>query len=214
MRGCVRCGSCVGACPDKALKIDDLTGDCLPVSRRMQRLRFVSCGLFRERCAFRPAESAGFGRQPSNLLLGNMLNLFVGHASQRGVRSRGPVGVLLLLCKYLLETGKIDGAIVLVMDETTPWVSKPIIARSVEEIEAAQSKYSLSPVNTILSQLAEIEGRFAYVGLPCQVHSLRKLQAAGHAATLKIEYVIGSYCGNILHFDAVRSFCAIMELSR
>jgi coenzyme F420 hydrogenase subunit beta len=206
---CTRCGSCVGVCPDKALKIDDLTGDCLPV----QVDGCSDCGLCHVGCSgkdvpFAQLNQQVFGRQPSNMLLGNMLNLFVGHASQRGVRSRGASGgVITAVLKYLLETGKIDGAIVLVMDETTPWVSKPIIARSVEEIEAAaQSKYSLSPVNTILSQLAEIEGRFAYVGLPCQVHSLRKLQAAGHAATLKIEYVIGSYCGNILHFDAVRSF--------
>ena len=148
-----------------------------------------------------------FGRQPSNLLLGNMLNLFVGHASQRGVRSRGASGgVITAVLKYLLETGKIDGAIVLVMDETTPWVSKPIIARSVEEIEAGGPMRKLKPGEYDPLPTGRDRGRFAYVGLPCQVHSLRKLQAAGHAATLKIEYVIGSYCGNILHFDAVRSF--------
>lgn len=206
---CTRCGGCVGVCPDKALVIDDVLGQCLPV----QVDSCSSCGLCHEACSgkevsFPQLNQDVFGSQPANKLLGNYRNLFVGHASDNGVRSRGASGgVITATLKYLLEEGKVDGAIVLAMDEGQPWVSKPIIARTPAEVQAAaQSKYSLSPVNTILAELEEMDGRFAYVGLPCQVHSLRKLQAAGHAAALKIDYVIGSYCGNILHFDAVRSF--------
>lgn len=206
---CTRCGSCVGVCPDSALKIDDVLGECLPV----QVDACSDCGLCHQGCSgkdvpFAQLNEQVFGQQPTNRLLGNVRNLFVGHASELGVRARGASGgVITAVLHYLLETGKIDGAIVLVMDEERPWVAKPIVARTAEEIQAAaQSKYSLSPVNTIFSELAELDGRFAYVGLPCQVHSLRKLQAAGHPAALKIDYVLGSYCGNILHFDAVRSF--------
>jgi coenzyme F420 hydrogenase subunit beta len=75
-------------------------------------------------------------------------------------------------------------------------------------LRAAQSKYSISPVNTILHRLINLEGHYAYVGLPCQIHSLRKLQKARHPAARKIKYVIGLYCGNILHFDSVRSYLA------
>ncbi len=206
---CTRCGGCVGVCPEKALAIDDVLGECLPV----QVDTCTDCGLCHEACSgrevsFPQLNEAVFGGQPANRLLGNYRHLFVGHASDGGVRSHGASGgvITATLC-YLLETQQIDGAIVLAMDEEQPWVSQPIIARTPEQIRAAaQSKYSLSPVNTILADLEKEEGRFAYVGLPCQVHSLRKLQAVGHEAALKIDYVIGSYCGNILHFDAVRSF--------
>jgi len=42
--------------------------------------------------------------------------------------------------------------------------------------------------------------------LGCQVHSIGKLQQRGDQSALKIKYVFGTYCGNALYFDAVRSF--------
>lgn len=206
---CTRCGGCVGVCPEDALEFDDVLGDCLP----QQKGECTDCGLCHTACSggevlFPVLNEQVFGQQPANMLLGQFKNLFVGHASEGGVRSRGASGgvVTAVLC-YLLDKGEIDGAVVLGMDEGEPWKARVRIARTAEEIQtAAQSKYSLSPVNTIFRELEKLEGRFAYVGLPCQVHSLRKLQAVGHPAACKISYVIGSYCGTILQFDAVRSF--------
>ena len=206
---CTRCGGCVGVCPDDALEFDDVLGDCLP----QQKAECSDCGVCHTACSggeviFPELNQQVFGRQPENMLLGQFENLFVGHAAEGAVRSRGASGgvVTAVLC-YLLEQGTVDGAVVLGMDEGEPWKAQVRIARTPEEVQAAaQSKYSLSPVNTILRELEKLEGRFAYVGLPCQVHSLRKLQAADHPAAQKITHVIGSYCGTILQFDAVRSF--------
>ena len=206
---CTRCGGCVGVCPEQALEFDDILGDCLP-----QLIGDCNdCGLCHTACSggevlFPQLNEQVFGQQPANMLLGQFKNLFVGHASEGGVRSQGASGgvVTAVLC-YLLAKGEVDGAIVLGMDEAEPWKSQVRIARTPAEVQAAaQSKYSLSPVNTILRELENLSGRFAYVGLPCQVHSLRKLQAVGHPAACKITHVIGSYCGTILQFDAVRSF--------
>lgn len=206
---CTRCGSCVGVCPEKALEFDDVLGPCLP----RQIADCTSCGLCVEACSgqevFFPAlNQQVFGGQPRNALLGNFRSLYVGHSTDTEIRARGASGgVMSAILIHLLEEGKIDGAVVLGMDEENPWSAKVTIARNPQEvIAAAQSKYSLSPVNTVLAELEHLDGIFAYVGLPCQVHSLRKLQAAGHPEAGKIAYVIGSYCGNILHFDAVRSF--------
>ena len=206
---CTRCGSCVGVCPEKALAFDDLLGDCKPV----QIADCSSCGICYEACSgenvhFPALNDQVFGKQPENMLLGNYESLYVGFSTEGDFRSRGASGGVIsgMLC-YLLDQGRIDGAVVLTMDEESPWQSRAIVARSPEEIAAAaQSKYSLSPTNVILDELADEQGEFAYVGLPCQVHSLRKLQAIGHEAACRITFVIGSYCGSILHFDAVRSF--------
>ena len=206
---CTRCGGCVGVCPDDALEFDDVLGDCLP----QQKTECSDCGLCHTACSggeviFPELNQQVFGRQPENMLLGQFENLFVGHATEGAVRSRGASGgvVTAVLC-HLLAKGEVDGAVVLGMAEGEPWKAEVRIARTPEEVQAAaQSKYSLSPVNTILRELEKLEGHFAYVGLPCQVHSLRKLQAAGHPAAQKITHVIGSYCGTILQFDAVRSF--------
>jgi coenzyme F420 hydrogenase subunit beta len=90
---CTRCGGCVGVCPDKALVIDDVLGECLPV----QIDACSECGLCHEACSgkevsFPQLNESVFGRQPANKLLGNYRNLFVGHASDNGVRSRGASG--------------------------------------------------------------------------------------------------------------------------
>ena len=118
------------------------------------------------------------------MLLGNYENLYVGHATDATVRSRGASGgIISAVLHHLLDEGKIDGALVLGMDEESPWQARVQIARSSAQIRAAaQSKYSLSPVNVALRELEHEDGDFAYVGLPCQVHSLRKLQAIGHPA--------------------------------
>jgi coenzyme F420 hydrogenase subunit beta len=206
---CTRCGGCVGVCPEKALAFDDVLGECLPV----QVGPCTSCGLCQVACSgqevlFPALNQQVFGQQPDNWLLGHYQNLYVGHATDARMRSRGASGgVMTAVLTYLLEQGRVQGAVVLAMDQQEPWRAQVKIARTAEEIqEAAQSKYSLSPINAVFQELERQEGPFAYVGLPCQVHSLRKLQAAGHLAAQKISYVIGSYCGTILHFDAVRSF--------
>jgi len=206
---CTRCGSCVGVCPEKALAFDDPLGRCLP----QQVAACTSCGLCVAACSgqevsFPQLNRQIFGGPPRSALLGQYQSLYVGHAADTAVRSRGASGgVITALLLHLLEEGKVDGVVVLGMDEDQPWSAKVRIARTAAEVVAAsQSKYSLSPVNTALAELEQADGVFAYVGLPCQVHSLRKLQAAGHPGAAKIAYVIGSYCGNILHFDAVRSF--------
>ena len=66
------------------------------------------------------------------------------------------------------------------MGAKIPYLAKPNIARTPEEIlECSQSVYSVSPVNTILSEINKNDDPLAYVRLPDQVASIRKLQKKG-----------------------------------
>jgi coenzyme F420 hydrogenase subunit beta len=101
----------------------------------------------------------------------------------------------------------IDGAVVLGMSEKEPWLAKPYIATTKEEIlKAAQSKYIIGPVNEILPEIGRFAGILAYVGLPGQVQSVRLLQQMHHPAVKNIRYILGPFYGNTLHFSSVKSF--------
>ncbi|MBI3968430.1 MAG: Coenzyme F420 hydrogenase/dehydrogenase, beta subunit C-terminal domain [Chloroflexi bacterium] len=209
---CTRCGSCVGVCREGVLRFDDPLGVCLPASTDV----CASCdGICYDGCSGREVSwpdlnAQVFGRQPESYLLGNYDGAYVGFATDVALRAGAASGgVVSAMSAYLLDAKLVDGVVTLVDDETVPYRAVPrIVTDRAGVVAAAQSRYSISPVNTILAELAQREGVFAYVGLPCQVHSLRKLQQLGHPAALKIKYVLGTYCGNVLHFDAVRSYLA------
>ena len=208
---CTRCGSCVGVCKVQCIQFADPLGRCLPE----QLGACTSCSLCYSGCSGKevlwPAlNQQVFGKQPDNYLLGNFLEAFVGFSTDAEVRQgAGSGGIVSSISLYLLENNLVDGIVTLTDDIHQPYRAVPqVLTDRVSVLKAAQSKYSISPVNTILHRLTNFRGHYAYVGLPCQIHSLRKLQQARHAAALKIKYVIGLYCGNILHFDSVRSYLA------
>jgi coenzyme F420 hydrogenase subunit beta len=55
-------------------------------------------------------------------------------------------------------------------------------------------------------KLSAFKGRLAYVGLPGQVQSIRKLQRKNHPSVKNICYVFGPFYGNTLHFSSIKSF--------
>ncbi len=145
---------------------------------------------------------------PDNWLSGVVRKSYVGHASDEFIRRNGASGgVITAVLIHLLETQKIAGAICLKVGKSVPYRAEAVIARTKEEIIAcAQSVYSVTPTNVILSKLSKEQGPFAYVGLPDQVASIRKLQQAGHKDALKIKYILGPYTGTQMYFESIRSF--------
>jgi coenzyme F420 hydrogenase subunit beta len=205
---CTRCGTCVGACPADNITIDDPLGACLPVAAEA----CTSCGLCLEGCPgasvdFAPLEKALFGDAAPNRLLGVVRSAYLAHASDAAVRRKGSSGgVVTAMLLDLVARGESKGAILFAPHRKEPWRGWGRVASSPEEIgAAAQSRYHLSPLNTALREMHDAKRYYAYVGLPCQIHGLRKLQAAGwRRAGLGLSPIIGIYCGNNLYYEATR----------
>jgi coenzyme F420 hydrogenase subunit beta len=140
--------------------------------------------------------------------IGPYQNLYIGNATNPEIRSNGASGGIITgVLIYLLESGKIDGAVTLRMSHTEPWLSEPFIATTRAEIlESAQSKYTISSVNEILDKINHFEGNLAFSGLPGQIQSIRKLQAINHPSVRNIKYLLGPFYGNTLHFSSIKSF--------
>jgi len=127
-----------------------------------------------------------------------------GWALDKNIRDNGSSGgaVTAVLCG-LLENESINAAILTGNIPFTCGEYEPVIAQSTDEIKSSsQSKYQIIPVNMILSSIKEYPGKFAYVGLPCQIHGLRKAMMQNSLLNEKIAYIIGIFCGFNLYRDA------------
>ncbi|BAI62526.1 coenzyme F420 hydrogenase subunit beta [Methanocella paludicola SANAE] len=103
-----------------------------------------------------------------------------------------------LLC-FALETGFIDGA-VLTKKSSREWVPAQYVATTRDEIlQSAKSVYALSPSLYRLKEATRERAlsKVGYVGLPCQIEAVRKMQLYPFGARDIVEslaLVIGIFC--------------------
>ncbi|MCL1884891.1 MAG: Coenzyme F420 hydrogenase/dehydrogenase, beta subunit C-terminal domain [Defluviitaleaceae bacterium] len=197
---CTLCGTCIGVCPMGVLEFNENTikVDCNLCNK---------CGLCIKIC---PGAEFSYPFYLNEIFqqtasestnIGNYINIYKGWASDSLIREAGSSGgaVTATLCG-LLSQGEIDGAVVIGKTQTGYGV---IIAKTIDEIKlAAQSKYIFIPVNEIINQLLKISGKYALVGLPCQIHGLRKAMHKMPPIKEKIKYILGIYCGFNMHKEA------------
>lgn len=132
-----------------------------------------------------------FGKYKEVMALKAKDNKITGVAQDGGV-------VTAVLC-YALDQGIIDGAIVAGKSET-PWLPKPIVATTKEQIiAAAGTKYTISPNMAAIKHAVREQAldKVAIVGTPCQIYAARKMQlypfGARHVSD-KIALTIGIFC--------------------
>lgn len=205
---CVGCGTCCGICPTDALRIsvEKTRGIYLP---ELDKESCNQCGICFEACPghavdFNELNSAIFGRQPEDKLLGNYLHFYTGYTPDTELRrdcsSGGLVTALLI---FALEEGIIDGALVTGMSTENPLVPEVFIARTAEDVIAAsKSKYCPVPAGVGLKEILKEEGRFAFVGLPCHIHGVRKAELASRQLKDRIVLHLGILCSLSRTFQA------------
>ncbi len=209
---CTRCGSCIGICPQQKLQIVNPLDECLPAPN--PSVNCADCpGTCLDACPGREVDFPSFneslfGGQPSSYLMGHAQEWYVGWATDPEIRRGGASGgVMTAMAAQLLASGQVKGVACLIDDPDNPLLPRPVIAQDLATLRLAQqSKYSLAPVNTILREIERFDGPVAFVALPDQVHSLRKLQRMGHPSVRNIKVIFGSYCGAIQHFTAITAF--------
>lgn len=205
----MQCGTAVGLSKG-TLMLDDPDGACLPKPTGKGMIPRICYEASPEVEPDYPAmHKAVFGNAtPKSELLGTYRRIAIAHCTDEMIRRNAASGGILTgTLLHLLETGAIKGAIVLKMDPAHPWRAIPTIARTREEILAsAQSKYAVTPVNTILGSLEQEEGPLAYVGLPHQVFAIRRLQQMNHPSVRAIRYCFGPFFGNELEGGSVDAF--------
>ena len=196
---CAKCGVCTIVCPNNILEFKDKPqlkeqckrdghGMCLEVCPRN------SSGKYQISIREKLYEDYYYGKTSLNAQDGGVVTSFL---------------------KYLIDTNKIDGAIV-VGDEQ--WKPVSMIVTSSDELDqTVKSKYTVSTLEALNTAGEMGLEKVAVVGLPCQIAGLRKLQylpySAKHDNELgwngkpvklpKIEYLIGLFCTEKFEFNVL-----------
>lgn len=204
---CHRCGSCVGICPTGVLALD---GEEYPTVANLSSC--TDCDLCVKVCPGDEFDISSAYRSQFNseweptAIHGHFLEPSLAYATDPVIREHSTSGgVITAVLLSMLERGEIDGAAVIVSDSEELWKGKPIIARSRDEILAAmKSKYAISPTNTVFQQILQTPGRYALVGLPCQIHGFVKAAELDPRLKERVVLTMGLYCHAAVEHDAFR----------
>ncbi len=193
---CCECGSCVLVCPHNVIEYVD--GKPKQTAKASAPFDFcgISEGIGCDVCAqvcprLGPREFElfaaveGLGEAPERGVFGPYRRLLAARSTDQEILRRcQDGGVVTTLLAHGFERGTFDGAAVSVRDPEKPAHAVPKLVTSREEvIESAGSWYTYCPNDLALAE-AEERGceRVAFVGVPCQVTPIRKMQVADPAS--------------------------------
>jgi coenzyme F420 hydrogenase subunit beta len=118
-------------------------------------------------------------------------------------------GVVTTLFSFALEKNLIDAALVTGTNPQQPFYPIPRIATNSQEIlGAAGSKYvcSLSPLTLASDAKKQGKTRVAFVGTPCQVQALRRLQMVDPEKYGFVEFSVGLMCSGCFNYELISEF--------
>jgi coenzyme F420 hydrogenase subunit beta len=205
-QNCVLCGACISLCPRIGMnkrepELIDNDPECSTCFRYCSRTFFpediLKKELFKDNA--KKSYSLGFYQK---LVTARSTDNRVLKVAQNG-------GVVSSLLIHALKTGLIDG--VILTDKDDNWIPKPVIARTPNEILSyAGSKYTITPTLSIYNDAVnkfKLE-KLAFVGLPCQIQSVRKLQLFSPLSKEygKFTLIIGLYCYSNYSYDLMTKF--------
>jgi len=208
---CIFCGACMSVCPVKAISVKDgwpaLTGRCI-----LCQLCYYQCPKIRPTLKELEKE---FYRNEGDIVnpVGFYKAIYTVKATDEKIQSKAANGgVVTTLLKIALEEKWVDCATVAMADRLKGWMPEARVAFTFQEVlEAAGSKYTYCPmVMALASAFYEyMRNRIAFVGTPCQVLSVRKMQLTsmghrklGEAAKL----IIGLFCMENFNYNLISEF--------
>jgi len=200
---CTGCGICAAICPTGSLRMQlNEEGEFIP----FLGLGCDECNLCPSVC---PQLTWSYNSQHINKILSkefsailgssDELNTFAGDAVDLGRRRRSSSGgILTLMLQHLLDSEKIDAAIVVgSANPSNKVLFEAKIVRTTEELEkCAGSKYYPIELSNALCELKSTKEVAAIVGLPCHVRAIRLLMEKSKGFNNQIKYIFGLVCGH------------------
>ena len=150
---------------------------------------------------------------------GGCLDIIIARAKDPAIRrSATDGGVVTALLLYLFQKGQIDGAVV--TKPVGPFQRKSFLAESEDDIRSAAGFFfdtaygmkSVSDYYSTLSRIAEFNPmlskglqRVAFVGTPCQIKAMRKMQTLNIYPSDSVKICFGLFCsGNFIFGEKER----------
>lgn len=127
---------------------------------------------------------------------GQYLQLFAGWANDLSTRTQASSGgILTALCCYLIDNKLVDGIIQTKASESVVYETITIISKTSEQVRACMgSRYSISSPLMNIKQMIQPQQRYAFVGKPCDVASLKAYLALDSELSSQILYLFSFFC--------------------
>lgn len=192
---CCGCGVCLVACPTQCISF------VYGKRYNYPRIDFNSCTGCGRCLKVCPSAFLLKGTEPDYPYLEEQkdLNCYLAHSPDDNVRLDAASGGFITgLMLHLMKKGQADGAIVARCQGKDPWIAKSFIATTREELLSARaSKYAPVSSCVTLREVLKRPGRYVFVGTPCMVEGLRKLQDLMPALKEQIVLAIGLVCAGM-----------------
>ena len=130
---------------------------------------------------------------------------FAGFVKEDTFRTNGTSGGFgTWVAAELLRLGKIDG-VIHVKEAKRDGIESPFykyqISETLTELKSgSKTKYHVVELSEVLNELRNKSGKYLFVGVPCLVKSLRRIQLVDKDVKDKIPYTIALVCG---HFKSI-----------
>jgi len=209
---CHRCGGCVTFCTAVNYGALELGADGKP--RYADEDKCIECGLCYSLCPeideLEAETQITLAWKPP---IGRVLETGIARAMDPDVRQKATDGgVVTALLLHLFRSGRIDGAIV--TKQSGPFLREPFLAVSENDIldaagfflDTSHGMKSFSDYYVTYGQIREFEPlikkglqRVAFVGTPCQIKSVRRMQTLDIIPADTIKFCLGLFCsGNFV----------------
>ena len=173
---CVGCATCVVVCPF----------NCLEYHKGKPKLvkKCETCGICPKVCprykwSWAEAEKFVFGEDFERKDFGVYRSIALAQAKDEKIRENcQDGGAVTALITYAFKDGIIEGAAISGKSGEKPLLPVPVLASTPEEaIENAGTRYAYSPNMLALQEgTKQRKKSLAFVGTPCQIHAIRKIQ--------------------------------------
>jgi len=201
---CAGCAACVSVCPV----------GCLDYVEGKPKLikKCANCGICVTICPqyeyTQPSlEESIFGRQKKpEEEFGVYRRIVIAQASDEKIlQACQDGGVVTALLSYALEKEIIDGAAVSGVSQDKPLYPVPRLVTTPEEVlECSGTRYTYSP-NLLAFQegINQNKKRLAFVGTPCQIHALRKIEDLLFKYVSPLQFAIGLLCTESFTYEGL-----------
>jgi coenzyme F420 hydrogenase subunit beta len=119
-------------------------------------------------------------------------------------------GITTRLAERLLETGAVTAVLTMAPDPEDRWKPVPVLVTKAAGMARCRGmRMGYAPLLALLEPaIAQGHTRLAVIGIPCQVHALRALEAE---LGLERLYVIGTPCSDNTTTERFHAFLALLE---
>lgn len=200
---CTQCGVCKAVCPVDAIELKQDRNYCFYPYIDMNKC--TKCEMCNKSCGGNTFDISELRKQifPNNEnfienAIGNCINTFSGYSNNLKIRKRSSSGgIVTEVLQFALEKKIIQAAVVSRINKENFFLGEGTVVYNSEDlIKTTGSKYLPIPTGEALKEIIKNNDikRIAVVGLPCQIHSLRKAYSSIKALKNKEILSIGLFC--------------------